>query len=181
MKVALTGPVFLVILLCLLQACSSQPTQKSPPPVVDKGQQAPATKSSTIPGRPVPSTVQQPQQTIPATTAAARQPPAVVALLDQAEQQANAGELESAAASLERAIRINPRSAVLWYHLATVRLSQGESAQAEQLAVKSNSLASGNAAQQARNWRLIGQARRQQNNPVGAAAADDRAGELERR
>ena len=131
MKVALTGPLFVAVLLCLLQACSSQPTQKSPPPVVDKGQQAAATQSSNKAGRPVPSTVGQPQQTIPATTAAASQPPAVVALLDQAEQQANAGELESAAASLERAIRINPRNAVLWYHLATVRLSQGESAQAE--------------------------------------------------
>jgi len=109
------------------------------------------------------------------------QPPAVLALLDQAEQQANTGELESAAASLERAIRIDPRNAVLWYHLATVRLSQGESTQAEQLAVKSNSLAAGNAAQQARNWRLIAQARREQNNPGGATAAENRAHELDPR
>jgi len=180
-KVALTGPLSAVVLLCLLQACSSQPAQKTLPPVVDKGQPATATQSPDVPGRPVPYTVQPPQKTLPAETATASQPPAVVALLDQAEQQANAGELESAAASLERAIRINPRSAVLWYHLATLRLSQGESAQAEQLAVKSNSLASGNAAQQARNWRLVAQARRQQNNPGGAAAADDRAAELERR
>jgi len=103
----------------------------------------------------------------------------VVALLDQAEQQANAGELESAAASLERAIRIDPRNPVLWYHLATVRLSQGESAQAEQLAVKSNSFAAGNRTQQARNWRLIAQARREQNDTGGAAAAEQRARELD--
>jgi predicted Zn-dependent protease len=180
-RFAITGQVFLVVLLCLLQACSSQPTQLAAPPVVDKGQQAPASQSSNIAGRQAPSTVQQPRQTIPKTTAVASQPPAVIALLDQAEKQANAGELEPAAASLERAIRIDPRNAVLWYHLATVRLSQGESEQAEQLAVKSNSLASGSKAQQARNWRLIGQARREQNNPVGAAAADDRADELERR
>jgi cytochrome c-type biogenesis protein CcmH/NrfG len=104
-----------------------------------------------------------------------------VALLDQAEQQANAGELEPAAASLERAIRIDPRNPVLWYHLATVRLSQGESSQAEQLAVKSNSLAAGNHTQQARNWRLIAQARREQNDTRGAAAAEQRARELDPR
>ena len=110
--------------------------------------------------------------------AVSTQPPAVVALLQQAEQQANAGDLESAAASLERAIRIDPRNPVIWFHLATVRLSQGEPSQAEQLATKSNSLAPGNYAQQSRNWLLIAQARRQLNNSSGAAAAEQRAREL---
>jgi len=41
-KVALTGPLFLVVLLCLLQACSSQPTQKSPSPVLADPYQQPA-------------------------------------------------------------------------------------------------------------------------------------------
>jgi len=174
-----TGPIALALLLCLLQGCSNQPVQTSPPPVVDKGLQAPVTRARDKSGEALPS--YQQQQRLPAEAAAVSQPPAVLALLDQAEQQANAGELESAAASLERAIRIDPRNAVLWYHLATVRLSQGESAQAEQLAVKSNSLAGNNTAQQARNWRLIGQARREQNNPDGAAAAENRARQLDRR
>jgi Tfp pilus assembly protein PilF len=129
----------------------------------------------------LPACSSHPPQAYPPPVVDKSRPAPVTALLDQAEQQANAGELESAAASLERAIRIDPRNAVLWYHLATVRLSQGESAQAEQLAVKSNSLAAGNAAQQARNWRLIAQARREQNNPGGAAAAENRARELDLR
>jgi cytochrome c-type biogenesis protein CcmH/NrfG len=108
----------------------------------------------------------------------APQQPAVVALLQQAEAQANAGELESAAASLERAIRIDARNPVIWYHLATVRLSQGEAAQAEQLANKSNSLAPGNHAQQSRNWILIAESRRQMNDRAGAAAAEQHAREL---
>jgi predicted Zn-dependent protease len=102
----------------------------------------------------------------------------VVALLDTAERQANSGDLEAAAASLERAIRIDPRNPVLWYHLATVRLSQGDSQAAEQLAAKSNSLAAGNTAQQRRNWQLIARARRAQRDEAGAAAADRRAREL---
>ena len=184
--VSLTQVLSLVLLLCLLQACSSQPAQVSPSLVVDKSRQAqpPATQSpyrSDSPGKPPPSTIQPPRQPGPNTAAVVSQPPAVLALLDQAEQQANAGELESAAASLERAIRIDPRNAILWHHLATVRLSQGESAQAEQLAVKSNSFATGSPAQQARNWQLIAQARREQNNPGGAAAAEKRARELDRR
>ena len=185
MRLTVLMPVvtLLVVAQCLLQGCSSTAPRDYPPAVVEKGQQAPVVKESVssaaerLPGQPQ-SYPQAPSQHIPQ---ARQQPPAIVALLDQAEQQANAGELESAAASLERAIRIDPRNAVLWYHLATVRLSQGESSQAEQLAAKSNSLASGNHSQQARNWRLIAQARREQNNPQGAATAEQRARELDAR
>jgi predicted Zn-dependent protease len=99
----------------------------------------------------------------------------VVALLGQAENQANNGDLGAAAASLERAIRIEPRNPLLWYHLATVRLAQQEAAQAEQLAVKSNSLAAGNHVQQSRNWQLIARARRAQGDAAGAGAAERRA------
>jgi len=163
-----TVPVWL-----LIHGCSSAPSQQSPP-VVEQ--------SRTISAQPPSVTYQAPgYESAPGTATvvtAATQPPAVVALLQQAEQQANAGDLESAAASLERAIRIDPRNSVLWYHLATLRLSQGEPSQAEQLANKSNSLAPGNYAQQSRNWLLIAQARRQLNNTAGAAAAERRAREL---
>ena len=161
-----------VLFVMLIQGCSTAPSQQSPTPVVEQGQ---------------PLSVQPSPVTYPApgyasangrAVAMSTQPPAVVALLQQAEQQANAGDLESAAASLERAIRIDPRNPVIWFHLATVRLSQGEPSQAEQLATKSNSLAPGNYAQQSRNWLLIAQARRQLNNGAGAATAEQRAREL---
>jgi predicted Zn-dependent protease len=163
-----------VLLLALVHGCSTAPPQRQPTPVVEQGKplaaQQPGVKPHAPDYAPVPNTA--------TAVTAATQPPAVVALLQHAEQQANAGDLESAAASLERAIRIDPRNPVLWHHLATVRLSQGEPAQAEQLASKSNSLAAGNYAQQARNWLLIAQARRQQNDSTGAAAAERRAREL---
>ncbi len=98
-----------------------------------------------------------------------------MALLDTAERQANDGDLEAAAASLERAIRIDPRNPTLWYHLATVRLSQGDAQSAEQLAVKSNSLSTGNNVQLARNWNLIARARRSQDDTAGAAEAEAKA------
>lgn len=164
----------IALLLMSVHGCSSAPSQRSSTPVVEQGQPLSTQRPSTTyqaPGY-------EPAPGAATVVTAAAQPPAVVALLQQAEQQANAGELESAAASLERAMRIDPRNAVLWYHLATVRLSQGEASQAEQLASKSNSLAPGNHAQQSRNWLLIAQARRQLNNVSGAAAAERRAREL---
>ena len=136
----------------VIQACSSVPPPRVPPPVVDRGIPAPDGQRVPVQTQPVPSAPgPAPGRVVPARP----QPPAVVALLEHAEQQANTGDLESAAASLERALRIDPRNPVLWHHLATVRLAQGQASQAEQLAVKSNSLASGNAAQQALNWQLI--------------------------
>ncbi len=102
------------------------------------------------------------------------QPPAVLALLDRAEHQANAGDLGAAATTLERAIRIDSRNPVLWHHLATVRLAEGAYLQAENLAAKSNSLAPGNRALQSRNWQLIADARRSRGDTAGASAAEQR-------
>jgi Tfp pilus assembly protein PilF len=100
------------------------------------------------------------------------QPAAVVALLDHAEQQANNGDLQAAAMTLERAIRIDSRNPVLWHHLASVRLAEGNAGQAEELAKKSNALAAGNYALQARNWGLIAEARRKRGDTAGAQSAD---------
>jgi predicted Zn-dependent protease len=167
------APVLCAGLVLLVQGCSSPvyyPPRdaRTPPPVVDQSVPAPAP----LPAPPASAPQQQ------AAPVARAQPPAVVALLDTAEQQANAGDLEAAAASLERAIRIDPRNPVLWYHLATVRLSQGDAQAAEQLASKSNSLAPDNTVQLSRNWLLIARARRAQHDEKGAVAAEQRAREL---
>ncbi len=58
----------------------------------------------------------------------------VLALLTSARQQEGSGDLGSASASLERALRIAPREPQVLYRLAQVRLEQGDAAQAEQLA-----------------------------------------------
>jgi cytochrome c-type biogenesis protein CcmH/NrfG len=169
-----TAPVVMVATL-LLQACTT-PVYYPPrtpdqyPPVIDQSRDVPIedrlppppVTRSTVPA-PVQPPVNRPQS------------PAVVALVDTAEQQANTGDLEGSAASLERAIRIDPRNPALWYHLATVRLSQGEARAAEQLAVKSNTLSTGNSAQQVRNWNLIARARQAQNDAAGAREAEQKA------
>lgn len=106
---------------------------------------------------------------------------AVVALLESARADTTAGRLDSAAATLERALRIEPRNASLWHQLARVRLNQGQSGQAIQLATKSSALASDNNSLRAANWRLIGQARAERGDHAGAEAAFAKAEELDGR
>src|SRR5215831_7684797 len=91
--------------------------------------------------------------------AAVSQSPAIVALLDGARADADSGKLTNAAATLERALRIEPRNPRLWQELARVRLKAGDYAQAESTAARSNSWAGGDKALRAENWRLIAQAR----------------------
>jgi hypothetical protein len=151
-------------------ACTTTPYQRTPSPVVDHG--VPAPERSPARGETAPPGGYQklPEgQIIPPPR---EQPPAVVALLDHAEQQANDGDLQSAAMTLERAIRIDSRNPVLWHHLASVRLAEGNAEQAEGLAKKSNALAAGNYALQARNWGLIAEARRARGDTTGAQSAE---------
>ncbi len=101
--------------------------------------------------------------------------PAVVSLLDRAHKQAAAGDLEQAGASLERALRIEPRNPLLWQELARIRLEQGNYRQAESLASRSNGMAAADAVLQAENWRIIGQARSGQEDYQGAQEAFKRA------
>ena len=100
---------------------------------------------------------------------------AVVALLEKAQTQSAAGQAEAAGASLERALRIEPRNALLWQQLARVRLGQGQYRQAENLAAKANAVAGEDRRLRAENWRIIGQARSRRGDVPGAQAAFDKA------
>lgn len=99
----------------------------------------------------------------------------VLALLTTAQQQQSGGDLNGASVSLERAQRIAPSEPQVLYRLAEVRLAQGDPAQAEQLARRGLTYASGRPALQASLWELIAQARDRQGDPAGAAQARQRA------
>jgi cytochrome c-type biogenesis protein CcmH/NrfG len=79
--------------------------------------------------------------------------------MDSARADTAAGRLPNAAATLERALRIEPRNARLWHELGQVRLRQRDYAQAESLAARSNTLAGSDAELRAANQRLIDDAR----------------------
>jgi len=105
---------------------------------------------------------------------------AALALLERARRAARQGDLAVAEAQLERALRIEPRNAVLWHYMAKLRLHQGRLEQAAGLAAKSNSLDRGNRQLQADNWRIIAHARYQRGDRAGALAAQQKAEELAR-
>lgn len=105
--------------------------------------------------------------------------PAVIALLDRAQSDIAAGHRETAGASLERGLRIEPRNAWLWQELAQLRLTQGQYAQAISLAQKSISFAGRERRLLALDWRVIGNARVAQGNSAEAEKAFKLATDLE--
>lgn len=162
-------------ILMLLAACAGQTvSSRYPPPVIERGEPS-APGADTYPRYepPVAPPVSVPERT-PAPSSAA-----VVALVERADSQYKAQDLDAAAASLERALRIEPRNPQLWHRLAAVRLDQGQFDQAIQLAAKSNSLAGGSRSLQARNWQLIATARRAKGDLAGAQSADQKARQFE--
>ena len=175
----------------LLAGCASVSTtlpSPSPSGVVTPGQEPgqPVVTTPDVPAQtsPVPGSEAVPGTDIPAAPEPAPLPPAsgnraVIALLDRAQQDAEAGRPDAASATLERALRIEPRNARLWHELAQLRLAQGQYAQALSLAQKSNSFAGAQKHLQAMNWRVIGQARIAQGNADAGQKALSRAAELE--
>ena len=114
-----------------------------------------------------PSPVSEPAPAPTAPTGSA----AVASLVTTARADAAAGRLVQAASSLERALRIEPRNPHLWQELARVRMKQGDYAQVESVAARSNSWAGDDSRLRAENWRLIAQAREARGDAAGARAA----------
>lgn len=100
-----------------------------------------------------------PEPEAPAPSAPAAENLAVAGLMDNARADVAANKLGSAAATLERALRIEPRNPRLWHELAQVRLRQGDYAQAESTAQRSNAWAGADADLRAANERIIAEAR----------------------
>lgn len=146
------------------------------PPVVTKKYQ----DRSTIPE---PQIIKQPTDTIqnqnpfPNQMPKQASSPAVVALLDQAESSSRAGQLDAAAAKIERALRIEPRNANSIYKLAEIRMQQGKPRLAEDLSKKADILSSGDSGLKRKIWILIADARQRQGNVQGAAEAKAKAGQ----
>lgn len=141
-----------MLTMLLLNACTNtggyHPPDRSPAEVEDRiivnGEvlplpQEPQIRTEALPGQQTSSRV-------------------VSRLLVTAEQQRNAGNADAATNSLERALRIEPRNAMLWSRLADIRYAQNDFRQAVQLAAKSNTLAASNLQLRRQNWYLMANA-----------------------
>jgi hypothetical protein len=97
--------------------------------------------------------------------------PAVLSLVKHADKSAQSGDLSAAAATLERALRIDGRNPLLTYKLAKLRLQQSQFGQAEALAKKAAHLSASDRGLKKHAWLLISHARKQQDNHYGAKEA----------
>src|SRR6185503_10544996 len=132
---------FFVVLLAILAGCATPPEAPAPTPPVSSPEPVPS---------PVPPSV--PEAT-PAPPISRSENVAVAGLMETARADAAAGKLSSAAASIERALRIEPRNPRLWQELARVRLQQGQFEQVDSVAARSNAVAGSDNALRAENWR----------------------------
>jgi tetratricopeptide (TPR) repeat protein len=148
------------ILLALLTGCAT------PPPPAPQ----PEPQPESVPA-PVPQPETPPPVTAPPPPSSRSENVAVAGLMETARADAAAGKLSTAAASIERALRIEPRNPRLWQELARVRLQQRQFVQVESVAARSNSWAGSDNALRAENWRLIAQAREARGDTDGARAA----------
>lgn len=142
---------------------SSEPTPSEPVTLeaLESSAPVPPSPSELTPFQPIESTV-------PLS-------PVVNALVSAANQNTNAGDLDSAATSIERAIRIEPRNATLFYKLALLRLKQSKPRLAEDLARKSALLAANDNTLKKHCWLLIAHAREIQQDFTGAKLARAKA------
>jgi len=99
-----------------------------------------------------------PEESLPTTRPLSKSDvmsPVVKSLLSQAQGQRRLGNWDGAAILLERALRIEPRNAVIWSRLANIRFDQQFWNKAIQLAAKSNTLAVNKMDLKRRNWILM--------------------------
>lgn len=143
-----------IALLLLVAGCASQP------------------ESIPEPAKPTPEAAPPPVAVpLPPPSSSRQETVAIAGLMESARADTAAGRLANAAASLERALRIEPRNPRLWHELGRVRLRQGQFAQAESVAVRSNSWAADDPALRAENWRLIAESRNARGDKEGARDA----------
>ena len=155
---------YVIIVSAVLAGCATEPgPAPTPAPEPD------------LPPVQIPEAVPVPVPGPAPAPAARTENVAIAGLMDTARADAAAGRLANAAATLERALRIEPRNPRLWHELARVRLKQGQYAQAESVAARSNSWAGSDNALRAENWRLIAEARTARGDAEGARTALDAA------
>lgn len=135
-------------------------TDKPKTPVITQ-REVQAVLPESLPEKPTPVVVRSeasPYESIPDSETSANQEessPAVKSLMIRARADMAIGLEQSAISKLERALRIEPSNADLWYLLAKAHQSSGEHQQAISMAKKSISFAGSNEAIAVKSWKLI--------------------------
>ena len=174
LKPAIGGVTCLLVMCLALAACSTPPYRSN-----STGSNAPVTTETNSAAQLQAATPQaevEPAETLPvAPTRSYTLNAASTALVNQAHAQLASKNSMMAAATIERALRIEPGNPLLWLEYAQVRMSEANYTQAESMARKALASATGDAHTQASAWRLIADSLRAQNKTSEAQQADVRA------
>lgn len=112
-------------------------------------------------------------------TVSARSNNASTTLIETASQQYADGQLDQAAATLERALQIQPNNPATLHYLGVLRLQQGQYQQAQALAACSNLRVGDNVALRNRNLQLVQAAQQAESSSAPSnARKDPPSGEL---
>ena len=104
--------------------------------------------------------------------------PAAASLIRQADDLMAQGKPDAALSQLERAQRISPRSAQVYFKLSEAYVRTGNLGAAEQFTLKGLSLTGNNTRLQKAGWELLASIRRERGNVAGAEQAERRAQQL---
>ena len=94
-------------------------------------------------------------------------------LIETASRQYETGQLDQAAATLERALHIQPNNPATLHYLGVLRLQQGQYQQAETLAARSNMRVGRNVELRNRNFQLIQAAQQAKASGTSPNARED--------
>jgi tetratricopeptide (TPR) repeat protein len=166
-------------MVTLLTAC---PSLRSPAPNFPESSSPTAAPSPNAPGtaQPSPATPGPPPAGTPSRPVPRqyRLGPASAALVAQSHKQMSGGDFGLAAATIERAMRIEPDNPLLWIELGRVRYTAGDYSQADSMGHKALALAGGDPQAQASSWRLIADSLRSRRRNEEAADAEKKANAL---
>lgn len=164
------GPLFAVAVTLALAACVTPPYQPLPQPPPGSSQSIPPDVAAPQPApTPVPTPVPTP------APKSYRLGTATGALVTQARGATASGDFDAAAATLERALRIEPDNPLVWIEMGRMRLASGDAPQAENMGRRALALAAGAPREQSSAWRLIADALRARGRNIAAQEAAQRA------
>jgi Flp pilus assembly protein TadD len=151
-----------------------EPSQPPPQPAPQVQTKPAPLPEPAAPSPPMPTPAPTPSPAVrPHTLSAASK-----ALVTQAQAQATAGNDALASQTIERALRIESDNPLLWIELAKIRQNSGNASQAENMARKALTMASGDSKAQAAAWRVIAESYRTRGRNPEARDADAKAASL---
>jgi Flp pilus assembly protein TadD len=181
----LTRHIVVACALAGLAGCASEPFKAGSPSGTTPPPSSPG-RGPTIPEVTGPATTEPDIQALPPAPLPKERPkvapatlsPASKALVSQAQTQRKKGDLPGAAASLDRALRIEPRNPLLWIEMGRLRMDQRNYPQAEAMGRKALSMSIGDGKTQSSAWVLIAESLRARGRNPEAQEALQKSREL---